>query len=183
MQHLTDEQNGWLAGVVSCFGIFSLKTQGWPYITLLIKSARHPGMVKKFAKLSGHPVQHKPRGDEVRIHGQHLDIFWALIFRNVTPERDAEYTSLRNEQVRIQKQIRADAEEKKLYEAERANAPRSTPDQIRRREEALYHNQDPAVQIVDGFVEAEMAQSYDLDQARQQREREARKLAPYRRRS
>ena len=134
---------------------------------LHIKSKRHPGMVKKMGQIARKKVKHKPTGDELVITNLDLDIFWSLIFLDVTPERVAEYESVQREVDRRRKEYEA----KKEYEAQRASDSLSPRDTLRHRDEALYHNQDPAVQVVEGFVEAEMATTYDLEQARMRRER------------
>lgn len=164
----------WAAGVLSCFGTFVISQHAKPVLELHIKSKRHPDMVKRMAKLAKKTVVHKPSGDQIVISHLDLDIFWAMIFKDVTPARDAEFTSMRNEVDRQRKEY----EDKQAYKAERARAKPSPRDSLRRRDEALYHNQDPAVQVVDGFVEAEMATAYDLEQARMRRERAERELRP-----
>lgn len=157
----------WAAGVVSCFGIFLISRHAKPVMMLQIKSKRHPGMVKRMARIARKKVVHKKSGDEIVISHLDLDIFWALIFKNVTPERELEYSSMRKE---VMKQ-RAAYDAKIEYQKERAAAQPSSRESLRKRDEALYHNQDSAVQVVDGFIEAEMATSYDLEQARIRREK------------
>ena len=115
----------------------------------------------------GKKVVTKKNGIEVVISHTELDNFWAQVSVHVTPERKLEFKSLRDEVTKR----RAAYEAKLEYQAERASAQPSPRETLRRRDEALYHNQDPAVQVVDGFVEAEMATTYDLEQARMRRER------------
>lgn len=163
----------WAAGVISCFGIFLISKHAKPVMMLVVKSKRHPDMVDRLAKIARKKVNKKPGGHEFIISHYDLDIFWALIFKQVTPARVAEYESVRGEVERRRKEY----EEKLAYRAERAAAQPSPREVIRHRDEALYHNQDPAVIVVDGFVEAEMATAYDLEQAQLARQREQREKA------
>lgn len=159
---------GWLAGVVSAFGNFSITGIENPHLTLNIASRRMPHMVYKFAGLVNAPVNVRPKqGHIVKVNHYTLKQLWSIINQHVTIDRVAEYDSL----VAECKRRRQEWLDKQEYQAERAAAPRSTPDQLRRRSEALYHNQDAAIQIVDGFVQADMATAYDLEQAQRRRER------------
>jgi hypothetical protein len=161
-------QRGWIAGVISCFGILGLTDTVHPDISLLIKSVKHPEMVKKMSQLTGVKLKKKKSGHEVEIVGPELYMLWPLISMDITYARQLEYNSLTDEVAK-----RSAAYDAKIaYQKERASDPLSTHDQLRRRAEALYKNDDPAVQVIDqGFIEADMAVEYDLDRARHERER------------
>lgn len=167
MLKMVPTERAWVAGVLSCFGQFDLSNTVNPRLELSIRSRKHHEMVTRMGRMLGIKVRKKGPDLEIVISGEELDMFWPLIEGHVTQARHVEYVAIRAERDRR----RAEYQDKLEYQAERAAAPRSTPDVLRRRDEALYHNQDPAVQVVDGFVEAEMAVQYDLDQAQRARER------------
>lgn len=167
MLKMSPTEKAWCAGVLSCFGVLTLTHHAHPCVRLQIKTRKHHEMLKELGRLTGVQVKHKPSGDEIDMTGETVALFWSLIDRYVTHDRIDEYVRLFNE---AQKRSMA-YDDQKAYEAERAAEPHSTPDSVRHRDEALYHNQDPAVQVVDGFVDAEMAVSYDLEQARVAREK------------
>lgn len=164
---MSDSECAWVAGVLSCFGVLTHTHHVMPVRRLQIKSLKHAGMVRKLAKLTGVPIKVKKTGTEINFYGEELDLLLAMVFRDMTPERVEEFSLMAG----VVDKIRLDYQDKKKYEAERAAAPHSTPDSIRHRAEALYHNQDEAVQVVEGFVQAEMATQYDLEQARIAREK------------
>ena len=167
MLKMVPTQRAWLGGVLSCFGQFDMSRTINPRMELQIRSIKHPEMVSMVAQMLGITLRKKKSGHEVIVAGDELEMLWPLITEYVTSARNVEYEAVKAEVARR----RAAYADKLAYQAERAAAPRSTPDTLRRRDEALYHNQDPAVQVVDGFVEAEMAVQYDLDQARIAREK------------
>jgi hypothetical protein len=167
MMKLQLADKAWLGGVVSCFGVLTHTHHVMPVPRLQLRSSKHPGMIAKVARLTGMALTHKKVGDEVNFTGEAFTMFYNVIFPFLTDERLDEFGVL----IREVEHIRKEYQDLKKYEAERAAEPHSTPDSIRHREEALYHNQDPAIQVVEGFVDAEMATSYDLEQARIQREK------------
>jgi hypothetical protein len=167
MLKMSIAEKAWCAGVLSCFGVLTLTHHAHPCVRLQMKSSKHKGMIKQLGRLTGVPVKHKSTGDEVDMTGETLAMFWSLIDRFVTHDRIDEYVRLFEEAMKRSQAY----DDKKAYEAERASTPNSSPETLRHRAEALYHNQDSAVQVVEGFVEAEMATTYDLEQARIAREK------------
>lgn len=172
MMKLQLADKAWLGGVISCFGVITHTHHVMPVLRLQLKSSKHKGMIAKVARLTGMELKHKASGDEVNFIGEAFDMFYTQIYPFVTDDRIDEFRIVILEVADIRKRY----QDQKAYEAERAAEPHSTPTSVRHREEALYHNQDPAVQVVDGFVEAEMATSYDLEQARVARERAAQQM-------
>lgn len=167
MLRMGPTEKAWVGGVLSCFGVLTHTHHAMPVIRLQLKSMKHQDMIGHISRLTGVPLKHKKTGDEVNFIGQTFDMLYDLVSEYITPQRNLEVTVLRGEIERIRREY----QDQKKYETERAEAPHSTPDSIRHRAEALYHNQDEAVQVVEGFVQAEMATAYDLEQARIARER------------
>lgn len=167
MLRMSPSDRAWCGGVLSCFGVLTHTHHAMPVIRLQLKSSKHAGMIEQIGRLTGLMVKYKKAGAEVNMIGTTFNMFYDLVSEFVTAERNQEVEVLRGEI----EHLRQEYQDRKKYEAERAAAPTSTPDSIRHRAEALYRNQDEAVQVVDGFVQAEMATAYDLEQARIARER------------
>ena len=169
MLRMSEADRAWVGGLISVFGTFRLSKHNHPEVELLVKSVKHPGAIAVLSMKIGIKVKHKKSGDEVPINGEELALLWTIISNYTTNARDIEYNAMRE----AARKLGEEYDKKIAYQKERASDPRSTHDQIRRHAEAVYKNDDPAVQVLEeGFLTSDMAVAYDLDRARIEREKD-----------
>lgn len=152
MKKLSDTDAAWLGGLLSGHGVFAQSSKGSrdrPVIMLTVQSIKRPEMVERFSVMVESPIRPaKINGPYVRLTDFRVERLLAVVGPWLTAVRYREYTSLlahvKDEQVKYE-----EARNNKLaYEAQRA-ATSFTPEQRRKRAEALYDGSDPAVELVD----------------------------------
>lgn len=159
----------WVAGILSVMGELKIPHRGKPRVQLLLGSTKHPDAIETVATYFKAPLVLMAGRLTLRLSGQELDKALDKVWPYLSEDRKAEYNDLVELQ---QKRMNAYGVEKKQKAIDRAYwEGRSTPtdEERRARAEAAYHNQDPAVEVIEDDPEPTEAE-VELAKVRRQLE-------------
>jgi hypothetical protein len=159
----------WVAGIMSVMGEFKIPHRGKPRVQLLLGSTKHPEPIEMVAAYFKTPLVLMSGRLTLRLSGEQLDKALDRVWPYLSEARKAEYNGL----VAIQQQqMNAYAADKKQKQLDQKFwEGRSTPsdEERRARAEASYHNQDPAVEVIEDELEPTEAE-VELAKVRRQLE-------------
>lgn len=122
-------------------------------IMFRISATKHPDVLVKVAEIVGANVRRypeKPRYDHVKFQGSKLEHVFDTLWPFLAESRKIEYIlKLRERDARNEA---LDIELKRRADAQKLAALRASPAMKRMRDEARYRNDDPAVQVVDDYL-------------------------------